>query len=210
MNAWRTCLRSALEELEQLLKRTRAVEASLAAGPLPRCCSGPRAGQDFTHWAPQLQAAAHCAPAAQPAKPCPAAQAPAMPAHPDDGHRVQHGATVHVRYDYCDEQHIAAGRHSPAVPNPGATRRRPRMSMGLGGTPRPAPTAKPITRRRCGVPRSPLEAALWQMADAKEAWAAERAAARREADELRKRNARLERELRQLQACWTRMLHMRW
>ncbi|KAK9831847.1 hypothetical protein WJX81_001072 [Elliptochloris bilobata] len=108
---------SALEELEGLLMRTRAIEASLAAAPPLRC--------------------------------------------------------------------MGSGASQPRMP--GAALKQPLA-------------AKPITRRRCGVPRSPLEAALWQMADAEEAWAAERAAARREAEDLRKRNARLERELRQLQA----------
>ena len=105
-----------------------------------------------------------------------------------------------MRYDFCDPPAPPPQPREPAPCQP-ACRRRLRVSAhGAAPRPRAAPAAAPITRRRCGVPRSPLEAALWQMADAEEAWAAERAAARREAEEARKRNARLERELRQLQA----------
>ena len=188
-------MRSALDELERLLMRTRAVEASLAAAPLPRC-AGSVARQCPAAAAPP-QPNAHCAPAPQPCRPqCPV-HAPA--ATPCARQALPDGASVRVRYDFCDPP-APPLPHEPALCQP-ACRRRPRASMhGAAPRPRPAPPAAPITRRRCGVARSPLEAALWQMADAEEAWAAERAAARREAEELRKRNARLERELRQLQA----------
>lgn len=188
-------MRSALDELERLLMRTRAVEASLAAAPLPRCAGS--AARQCPAAAPPPQPDAQSAPAPQPCRPqcpihAPAASDCPRQAPPD-------GPSVRVRYDFCEPPAPPPARE-PAPCQP-ACRRRPRVSMqGAAPRPRPAPPAAPITRRRCGVPRSPLEAALWQMADAEEAWAAERAAARREAEELRKRNARTERELRQLQA----------
>ncbi len=89
-------------------------------------------------------------------------------------------------------------RAAPAAPRAEASGRAPR-APGCAAAGRP-PARPPLGRRRCGVPRSALEAALWRLADAEDAWAAERAGARREAEELRKRAARLERELRQLQA----------
>ena len=175
--------------------RTRAVEASLATAPLPRC-AGSVASQCHVA-APPPQPDAHCAHAVQPCRPQCHARAPAVP---DRGHQAPpDGTSVRVCYKFCDPQAPAQPREP--VPGQPACKRRPCASMQAAAhRPRPAPPAAPITRRRCGVPRSPLEAALWRMADAEEAWAAERAAARREAEELRKRNARLERELRQLQA----------
>ena len=85
-------MRSALDELERLLMRTRAVEASLAAAPLPRC-SGSLAGQ-CPAAAPPPQPDAHCAPAPQPCRPqcpvhTPAASACARQA-PPDGPLVPH------------------------------------------------------------------------------------------------------------------------
>ncbi len=243
-------MRSALEELEQLLARTRAVEASLAAVPLPACSA---AGAGGTWWdAPLARSAdahAHvvvtCAPAARsdrgwaapekqrvraeaaaaepavhPARcweaPCPRradvrhCSAPSAgscqdPAHaarsaapgtgPTAGQWPQRGdppaPSVRIRCGYDD-------RAAPAAPRAEASGRAPR-AHGCAAAGRP-PARPPLGRRRCGVPRSALEAALWRLADAEDAWAAERAGARREAEELRKRAARLERELRQLQA----------
>jgi len=248
-------VRSALEELEQLLARTRAVEASLAAVPLPACSA---AGAGGTWWdAPLARSAdahAHvvvtCAPAARsdrgwaapekqrvraeaaaaepavhPARcweaPCPRradvrhCSAPSAgscqdPAHaarsaapgtgPTAGQWPQRGdppaPSVRIRCGYDDRAAPAAPRAEAS--GRGARGRAPR-AHGCAAAGRP-PARPPLGRRRCGVPRSALEAALWRLADAEDAWAAERAGARREAEELRKRAARLERELRQLQA----------
>jgi len=242
-------VRSALEELEQLLARTRAVEASLAAVPLPACSGAdagnlwwdaplahradahahvvvtcaPAARSDRGWAAPEKQCAREAAaaePAVQPAccweAPCPrgadirhcsapnagscqdpahAARAAAPLAGPTAGQRPRGGdplaPSVRIRCEYDD-------RAAPAAPRAEASRRLPR-AHGCAAAGRP-PAWPPLGRRRCGVPRSPLEAALWRLADAEDAWAAERAGARREAEELRKRAARLERELRHLQA----------